>query len=205
MTRFAPAPIILCAALAACQPPAQTPTANVVDEADNAANAVAANGADNGVEPQRSILRPEVVPEVEARKIEPEEAVISFGASPMTLDETAKATVETLLSNPAMQAGGPITLRGHSDSRGSDGDNKVASRIRAEKVRDYLVAKGVDKARITLVALGEARPIAPNARDDGSDDAEGRAKNRRVEVTVALPTVIVPPPVAPNAAEAAKP
>ncbi|BBF68242.1 MAG: hypothetical protein C0494_17435 [Sphingobium sp.] len=205
MRRFTQAPILLCAALAACQPPAQTPAADAVNEADNAANAVARNGADNGAEPQRSILRPEVVPESEAPKIEPEEAVIGFGASPMALDETAKATLETLLSGAAMKAGGPIILRGHSDSRGADGDNKVASRIRAEKVRDYLVDKGVDKARITLIALGEARPIAPNAKEDGSDDPDGRAKNRRVEVTVALPTVIVPPPVVPNAAEAAKP
>ncbi|KMS56851.1 OmpA family protein [Sphingobium cupriresistens] len=204
MTKSGRASIILCAALAACQPPAQTPAANAVDEADKA-NAVADNGADNGAEPQRSILRPEVVPETETPKIEPAEAVIGFGESSMALDETAKATVETLLASPAMQAGGPITLRGHSDSRGSDGDNKVASRIRAEKVRDYLVEKGVDEARITLVALGEARPVAPNAKEDGSDDPDGRAKNRRVEVTVALPTIIVPPPVAPNATEAAKP
>ena len=35
----------------------------------------------------------------------------------------------------------------------------------------------------------------------GSDDPEGQAKNRRVEVTVALPTVVVPPPVTPHAAE----
>lgn len=201
MTRFAPAPLILSAALAACQPPAQTSAANTVDAANNAANVV----ADNGAQPQRSILRPEVVPETETPKIEPEEAVIGFGASPMALDETAKATVQTLLASPAMEAGGPIIVRGHSDSHGADGDNKVASRIRAEKVRDYLVAKGVDKGRITLVALGEARPIAPNAREDGSDDPDGRAKNRRVEVTVALPAIIVPPPVVPNAAEAAKP
>ncbi|WP_088183022.1 OmpA family protein [Sphingobium sp. Z007] len=198
MRRFAPAPIILCATLAACQPPQQTPAANAMNEADNS---VAANEA----EPQRSILRPEVVPESDTPKIEPAEAVIGFGASPMALDETAKATVETLLASPAMQAGGPIVLRGHSDSHGADGDNKVASRIRAEKVRDYLVAKGVDKGRITLVALGEARPIAPNAKEDGSDDPDGRAKNRRVELTVAPPAIIVPPPVAPNAAKAAKP
>ncbi len=201
MRRFVPAPMILCAVLAACQPPAT----NAGDEAEDTANALANNVADNGAEPQRSILRPEVVPEPETPRIEPEEAVIGFGASPMALDETAKATVQTLLASPAMQAGGPITLRGHSDSHGADGDNKVASRIRAEKVRDYMVAKGVDKARITLIALGEARPIAPNAQEDGSDDPDGRAKNRRVEVTVAPPAIIVPPPVVPNAAEAAKP
>lgn len=204
MTKFALAPTMLCIALAACQPPAQTPTANVVDDADSGG---VANGADNDAEnePQRSILRPDVVPETQALTIEPEEAVIGFGTSSMALDETAKATVDSLIASPAMKAGGPVTLRGHSDSRGSDGDNKVASRIRAEKVRDYLIEKGVDKARISIVALGEARPAAPNAKQDGSDDPEGRARNRRVEAVVAMPVVIPPPPVVSNAVEVAKP
>ncbi|MFC3442920.1 OmpA family protein [Sphingobium rhizovicinum] len=197
MTRSTPA-LLLLGALAACQPPAEKEAANV---ADNGANMLAANEADNVAEPQRSILRPEVIDQPEEPKIKPVDGVISFGPSPMALDDAAKAAIDALLASPAAREGGPITLRGHSDSRGNDGDNKVASRIRAEKVRDYLVEKGVPKDRITLVALGEARPIAPNAKEDGSDDPEGRAKNRRVEVHVALPTVLVPPPVQPKPAE----
>lgn len=204
MTRFAPAAIILSAALAACQPPSDGSASNAANEADNGANAMAANAADNGVEPQRSILRPEVVPEVEEPKIEPVDALVGFGTSPMALDDAARTTLDTLLDTPAMKESGPITLRGHSDSRGNDGDNKVTSRIRAEKIRDYLIARGVDKARISIVALGEARPAAPNATEDGKDDPAGRAKNRRVEVHVALPTVMVPPPVVANQAEPAK-
>lgn len=191
MRRSAPTALMACA-LAACQPPAEKGAAN---DADNAVNAMAANEADNAVEPQRSILRPEVIDQPEAPKIEPVDVVIGFGQSSMALDDAAKAALDALLTSPAVKEGGPITLRGHSDSRGSDGDNKVASRIRAEKVRDYLAEKGVAKDRITLVALGEARPIAPNAKEDGSDDPDGRARNRRVEVHVALPTVVVPPPV----------
>lgn len=204
MTRFAPAAIILSAALAACQPPTDGSSADAANAADNGANFMAANAADNGAEPQRSILRPEVVPEAETPTIEAADAVIGFGASPMALDDDARAALDTLLATPAMQANGPIALRGHSDSRGNDGDNIVASRIRAEKIRDYLVAKGVDKARISIVALGEARPVAPNATEDGKDYPEGRAKNRRVEVHVALPTVMVPPPVLANQAEPAR-
>ena len=132
---------------------------------------------------------------------DPAEAVIGFGATPMKLDDAARESIDALIATPAMAAGGPITLRGHSDSRGADGDNKVASRIRAELVRDYLIEKGVAKDRITLIAIGEGRPLAPNVKPDGSDDPEGQAKNRRVEVTVALPTVVVPPPVTPQAAE----
>lgn len=201
MTRFAPAAILLSATLAACQPPAD---GNAINAADNAAHGVDANAADNGGEQPRSILRPDVVPEAMEAKIEPADALVSFGTSPMALDDTAKAALDTLLATPAIKEGGPVTLRGHSDSRGNDGDNKVASRIRAERVRDYLVAKGVDKGRISIVALGEARPSAPNATEDGKDDPEGRAKNRRVEVHVALPTIMVPPPVVANQADPAQ-
>ena len=201
MTKLAPTALLLCASLAACQPPAGQEAANSVI----ADNGVAGNGADNMVEPRRSILRPEVVPTVEEPKIEPEEALIGFGALPLQLDDAAKAALDALMTTPAMQAGGGVALRGHSDSRGTDGDNRVASRRRAERVRDYLVEKGVAAERITLVALGETRPIAPNAKEDGSDDPEGRAKNRRVEVRVTPPPVVIPPPVPVGAPDAEKP
>ena len=38
-----------------------------------------------------------------------------------------------------------------------------------------------------MIALGENRPVAPNANPDGSDDEAGRARNRRVDIAVALP------------------
>ena len=171
MSKLAPTALLLCASLAACQPPAGQEAANnaIAD------NGVADNGADNMVEPQRSILRPEVVPTVEEPKIEPEALLIGFGALSLQLDDAAKAALDALMTTPAMQAGGAVALRGHSDSLGTDGDNRVASRRRAERVRDYLLEKGVAAERITLVALGETRPIAPNAKEDGSDDPEGRA------------------------------
>lgn len=201
MTKLAPTALLLCASLAACQPPAGQEAANnaIAD------NGVADNGADNMVEPQRSILRPEVVPTVEEPKIEPEELLIGFGALSLQLDDGAKAALDALMTTPAMQAGGTVALRGHSDSLGTDGDNRVASRRRAERVRDYLVEKGVAAERITLVALGETRPIAPNAKEDGSDDPEGRAKNRRVELRVTPPPVVIPPPVPVDAPDAEKP
>ena len=201
MTKLAPTALLLCASLAACQPPAGQEAANNVI----ADNGVADNGADNMVEPKRSILRPEVVPTVEEPKIEPEELLIGFGALSLQLDDGAKAALDALMTTPAMQAGGTVALRGHSDSLGTDGDNRVASRRRAERVRDYLLEKGVVAERITLVALGETRPIAPNAKEDGSDDPEGRAKNRRVEVRVTPPPVVIPPAVPVDAPDAEKP
>src|SRR3546814_4425659 len=81
--------------------------------------------------------------------------------------------------------GGAITVRGHSDSRGSDSDNLRVSEARAKAVADYLVTKGIAADRMTVLGVGETRPIAPNAHLDGSDDEQGRAKNLRVDVEVA--------------------
>jgi outer membrane protein OmpA-like peptidoglycan-associated protein len=138
-----------------------------------------------------SIMRPEVAEEVAAPQpaapaAEPLRLVIAFrqGAA---LDDSAREALQDLIGQPAFAAGGAITVSGHSDASGSDSDNLATSRRRAEAVRDYLLSKGVEAARITLIALGERRPIAPNARPDGSDDPEGRQRNRRVDLIVAPP------------------
>jgi OOP family OmpA-OmpF porin len=181
---------LLVALAAACAPPARN-SASSDDGGDRqpAANAAAASNASEVDEERRprSILRADVAaPAPAPPRIEPAHAVIGFGASPFALDDAGRAAIDALLDAPATRSGGAIVLRGHSDSRGSDGDNRAASRVRAEQVRDYLVAKGVAPGRITIIALGETRPVAPNARRDGSDDPEGRAANRRVEIDVAV-------------------
>lgn len=171
---------------ASCGPQAEPPVNGSAPEETTNMTALADNTGEAGQEkPSRSILRPDIA--VPTPELPPEElihAVISFGAFPFALDEAGRAAIDALLDQPAMKSGSAIILRGHSDSRGSDGDNLAASRVRAERVRDYLVEKGVAPGRITLIALGETRPIAPNATLDGSDDPEGRARNRRVEIDV---------------------
>ena len=97
-------------------------------------------------------VRPEVA-EPEVPKIEPLDATIAFGTSGLKLDDAARAALDTLVETPAIKTGGAITLRGHSDSKGNDGDNRVASRIRAEAVEAYLLEKGIAKDRISLIAL----------------------------------------------------
>lgn len=92
------------------------------------------------------------------------------------LDETA----QTLQDSPGFR----IELSGHTDSVGSDSYNQKLSQSRAESARSYLVNKGIDPSRIEAVGYGESRPIAPNANPDGSDNPEGRAKNRRTEFKV---------------------
>jgi OOP family OmpA-OmpF porin len=135
----------------------------------------------------KSIIRPAVMETPAPPPLQTERLTISFTDRGLTLDDAARARLDALMASRAMQAGGPIVLRGHSDSRGYDGDNLVASRKRAEAVRAYLESKGVPRARMTVIALGETRPVAPNAHPDGSDDPEGRARNRRVEIEVQPP------------------
>ena len=50
---------------------------------------------------------------------------------------------------------------------------------------DYLTGHGIDAGRLSgPTGYGESRPIAPNTNEDGSDNPEGRARNRRTELNV---------------------
>ncbi|MGI9302913.1 MAG: OmpA family protein [Gammaproteobacteria bacterium] len=71
-----------------------------------------------------------------------------------------------------------IAVEGHTDSSGSEAHNLELARRRAQIVRLVLQYAGVDPAIITTQGYGESRPIADNAT------AEGRARNRRVEIRV---------------------
>jgi outer membrane protein OmpA-like peptidoglycan-associated protein len=68
-----------------------------------------------------------------------------------------------------------IEISGHTDNVGDPKANKALSQKRADAVRDYLVSKGIDRARIESVGYGDSRPAAPNTTP------EGRQKNRRIE------------------------
>ena len=71
-----------------------------------------------------------------------------------------------------------ILVVGHTDSVGTDAYNMSLSERRAASAVNYLVSQGVARARIRPAGRGESEPIAPNAT------AEGRQKNRRVEVAI---------------------
>jgi len=77
-----------------------------------------------------------------------------------------------------------IELSAHTDSKGSNSYNQKLSEARAKSAVAYLISKGIDAARLTFKGYGETMPIAPNTNDDGSDNPEGREKNRRTEFKV---------------------
>ncbi len=64
----------------------------------------------------------------------------------------------------------------HTDNSGSTGSNRKLSRQRAEKIREYIISRGIDAERLVSQGAGEEFPIADNSTE------EGRATNRRVEI-----------------------
>jgi OOP family OmpA-OmpF porin len=70
-----------------------------------------------------------------------------------------------------------VSVVGHTDSVGTDAYNQGLSERRADAVKTYLVERGVDGNIISASGMGESQPVADNATK------EGRAENRRVEVT----------------------
>ncbi len=78
----------------------------------------------------------------------------------------------------------PVSIEGHTDSKGDDAYNMKLSERRAASVKGWLAQNGVEGGRITTHGRGETRPVAPNSKPDGKDDPEGRQKNRRVEITL---------------------
>jgi outer membrane protein OmpA-like peptidoglycan-associated protein len=71
-----------------------------------------------------------------------------------------------------------IEIVGHTDSVGSETSNQTLSERRAASVRDSLAANGVSSARVIVRGAGELRPLADNSTP------EGRARNRRVDLTL---------------------
>lgn len=106
--------------------------------------------------------------EFNAQQIQPEFLVV--------LNET----VRILQEKPDVS----VLIEGHTDAVGSGPANLSLSKKRAEVVRNYLVGQGIAAERLHVAGRGESDPLAPNTRTDGSDDPEGRAINRRVELSV---------------------
>ena len=81
---------------------------------------------------------------------------------------------EGLRNNPNAE----VRIIGHTDSTGSDAVNNPLSMARAESTRNFLTMRGISGARIQVEGRGSHQPIADNAT------ADGRARNRRVEIFV---------------------
>ncbi len=101
-----------------------------------------------------------------------------FDFNKSTLKPEGKAKLDDLVSKMGGIALEVIIAVGHTDSVGGDAYNQKLSVARSEAVKGYLVSKGVEKNRVYTEGKGKKQPVADNKT------AEGRAKNRRVEIEV---------------------
>ncbi len=83
-----------------------------------------------------------------------------------------------LKSDPARK----MRISGHADNVGNEDYNYKLSQKRAANVRNHLASLGVPPAQIETLGFGATSPLDPNLRDDGTDNPDGRSRNRRTEI-----------------------
>jgi outer membrane protein OmpA-like peptidoglycan-associated protein len=77
-----------------------------------------------------------------------------------------------------------VVIEGYTDAKGSDRYNQRLSERRAQSVRKWLIEREGLRVKMTARGYGKNKPVAPNTKPDGSDNPEGRQKNRRVEIVI---------------------
>ncbi|WP_413853442.1 OmpA family protein [Candidatus Ruminimicrobium bovinum] len=103
---------------------------------------------------------------------------ILFTTGSAELSEGAKKTLTDLNKVLKKYPENIIQVQGHTDSTGSASFNQTLSEKRAKAVYEFIVANGLKTSGLTYIGFGPNQPVASN------DTAEGRAKNRRVELKI---------------------
>jgi OmpA-OmpF porin, OOP family len=112
--------------------------------------------------------------------------LVEFEFDSFTLTSDARHIIDSLVvpvlkANPTLK----IELSAHTDSRGTDEYNEQLSHRRALAIRFYLInARNIDPQRLEAKGYGEFVPIAQNENLDGTDNPEGRQRNRRCEFRI---------------------
>lgn len=103
---------------------------------------------------------------------------VLFDTGSYTLKPGAREKLAKISGIVLAHPGLTLEIEGHTDSVGSDEFNQQLSERRADSVRDFLAQQGVPASSITARGFGKTQPVASN------DTAEGRQRNRRVELVV---------------------
>ncbi|WP_298012703.1 OmpA family protein [uncultured Aquabacterium sp.] len=106
---------------------------------------------------------------------------VSFSTGSAALQPQLRSVLQQFADGLRANPGTLVRVVGHTDNVGSDATNNSLSVARADTVRDFLEDRGVSRSRIETAGRGEREPIASN------DTADGRAKNRRVEIFLREP------------------
>jgi len=111
---------------------------------------------------------------------------VFFGFGSADLNPEARKTVDAIaaiLNHPRAERRNLI-VEGHADAIGQLDANRALALARAETVANELIVNNLRRERVTTHGYGEERPVAPNTNPDGTDNPEGRARNRRVEIVI---------------------
>ena len=109
---------------------------------------------------------------------------VTFEFNSATLTSQATSRLDNVVNALKSSSDIDVLIKGHTDSIDTEAYNLKLSNERAASVKQYLIEHGIDASRLSSKGFGESMPIAPNTNPDGSDNPEGRAKNRRVELEV---------------------
>jgi outer membrane protein OmpA-like peptidoglycan-associated protein len=110
-------------------------------------------------------------------------ADVLFDFDKADLRPKAQETLHQAASIISQKAKGVVRIEGHTDSKGNDAYNQKLSERRANSVKVWLIDKeGLSNVQFAAQGFGAKKPVAPNKKSDGSDDPDGRQKNRRVEI-----------------------
>jgi len=110
-------------------------------------------------------------------------AEVLFDVDKADILPKAQATLKQAADVIREKARGQVRIEGHTDGKGSDAYNQRLSERRAAAVKSWFTQKeGLSNVGFTTEGFGARKPVAPNKKPDGSDDPDGRQKNRRVEI-----------------------
>ena len=110
-----------------------------------------------------------------------------YNSADLSSEAVSKIHFVALIVNSDLAMGRGVIVSGHADSLGTAQNNLKVSRLRAQVVTERLLSHGVKPVRLAQEWHGDERPIIPNQLADGSDNPEGRAVNRRVEIIILNP------------------
>ncbi len=108
----------------------------------------------------------------------------AYGSSDLIPEARDRLRFVSDAVNASFVANRRIAVEGHTDSKGAASYNLNLSKERALSVADELVFSKVSEDRLDSAWFGETQPRVPNENADGSDNPDGRAMNRRVEIII---------------------
>ena len=103
---------------------------------------------------------------------------VQFATGTANLSTVARESLARFSGIVASYPNLRFNVEGHTDSVGTVANNNLLSLRRATSVRDYLIAQGVSGSNIEIQGFGPSMPVADNST------ADGRARNRRVEIVL---------------------